>query len=135
MKNTIKRTKSKKMHFYWFGGSYKKSPKNHRAAKILTSVIVLAAVAAAVAGIMAVDHNSQTVGWGDNRTELAFAVSSDSMSITLMGQEYYIDTGAVTQAERIYGQLCKGLDYLTPAPIRLVDMLYIYVKNKIGNII
>jgi hypothetical protein len=135
MKKTITRTKSKKKHFYSFGGRYKKSTQKHRMAKVLTAVIILVAVAAAATGILVVDHNSRIIGWGEKRSELAFAVSPDRADITIMGQEYYIDTGAVTQAGRIYAQLARGLDYLKPAPIRLLDMLYIYVKDRIGNFI
>jgi hypothetical protein len=75
------------------------------------------------------------MGWGDNRTELAFAVSSDSLDITVMGQEYVIDTAPVRQAGDVYAQLCRGLDYLKPVPIRFLDMLYICIKNKISSMV
>ena len=135
MKKSKRKSVKNPSSFSLFGRTKKRVTKKQKAAKMICVLILFAAVVSAVAGVMVVDHNSRTVGWGDNRTELAVAVYNDKADITVMGQQYYIETGLIKQANHIYGQICRGFDYLTPAPVRFVDMVYLYVKNKISNYI
>jgi hypothetical protein len=133
-KATKKATKREapKRHIFRSERNYIKSPVKHRAGKFVTAVIAFAAVATAAVGIMMVDHNSRVMGWNDNRTELAFSSQADRLDITMMGDRYEIDTTVVSQAQDVLGRLQKGLYVLKPAPLRLVDMLYPYVKEHLG---
>jgi hypothetical protein len=129
MKKTSKKTDLSKRFFGRSGKNYIKGQKNSRAAKLVTAVIIFAAVLTAIIGIMTADRNSREVGWNDKRTELAFAVTTDRLYITVVGQKYYIDTGAVTWTENVCSHVGKGFDCLRPSPLRLMDMLYIYASD------
>lgn len=113
--------------------SYKLKPKRHKVTRLVTLTIIIIAIATALTGMMIVDHNSRFMGWNDNITELAFAAYSDRLDITVLGQKYFVDTTIITGASGVYTQLKKGLDYLKPSPLRLVDMLYLYIKEETGS--
>jgi hypothetical protein len=119
-----------KRHFVWFGGDYLKATKKSRAAKLAAGVIIFTAVLISLLGILTADHNSRAVGWNYNQTELAFAISNKKLDITVMGHKLHIDTAGVSQAGQIYANVRSGLDYLEPAPLKLVDMLYLYIREK-----
>jgi hypothetical protein len=92
------------------------------------ALVMTAAMAAVLfaAGIFTADENSLATGWGTKRTELAFAVNGDKLSVTVMGRRLEADASpaadaaacAVSGARRAK----KGLDLLKPAPARLADM-------------
>ena len=93
---------------------------------VLAAIAVVAAAAFFCEGILTADFNSRATGWGDERTELAFAVNGDTLTVTVMGSQVQVDASplkdiarsAATAAERIG----SGLRLLRPAPERLASM-------------
>lgn len=102
-----------------------------RVARLVAVTVLVIAAMAALYGILTADHNSRLVGWDENRTELAFDASEDRLNFTVVGQDYYIDTAPITGSTGIYTQLRRGINYLKPSPMRMADMLYQYVKEKL----
>ena len=113
----------------------KKTAKKRRAAKIATVLVLRAAFTAAAACFLTADRNSLAVGWGKDRTELAFALTSDTAELTVMGQTYYVDTAAFKAAGHVCSQVHKGAALLQPPPVRLLDMVCVYLKGRIAGML
>ena len=100
--------------------------KKRRLPVVLAALAVVAAVAVFCEGVLTADFNSRSTGWGEERTELAFAVKGDKLNVTVMGTQVQVDASplkdiarsAATAAERIG----SGLRLLRPAPARLASM-------------
>jgi hypothetical protein len=101
-----------------------------RVAQFVTVVILMAAGVAAFLGVLAVDYNSRMMGWDNARTELAFAATTNRLDFTVMGREYEMDTGVLTQVRRVCVSVENGVEAIKPAPARLLDMLFAALEKN-----
>lgn len=112
---------------------YIKSKSKHRAAKLLTAVVLVMALVTFAVGMLTVDYNSCTTGWNEVKTEFAFAASQDQLNLTVMGRKYNVDISYLPEVENVAGRVSGGLYMLKPPSQRLMDMLFLFIKSDLTN--
>jgi hypothetical protein len=103
---------------------HKRAAPGRRLAAAAAGILLGAAAALFCAGMLMVDYNSRVTGWGGAPTELAVSAQGGSVNVTLMGSSASLDISALAAARDVLGRVGDGLYLITPAPARLMGMVW-----------
>jgi hypothetical protein len=101
---------------------YYEAPAKSRASYFFTAFFLTFALIVFAIGFFIADRNSQRLGWGQDSQVFAVTNSGNNIGVTVMGNDYTIDTGCLNGAKAALGKAGQVEAYLEPEPVRLAEI-------------